>query len=140
MHPKTLCSDFAKMGSPIVLDGDDLYIENPENIYHELERLAKSYKRRIIKHLQGDYSIKDHALYQTIDKIVDYMSGCSNKAINDWLYKDYESVDKIMTLLKMFYENGWKKFDEPVVNFETPGTDRLSQEIFDRAMSHFKGA
>ncbi|AZV42717.1 hypothetical protein BAOM_2108 [Peribacillus asahii] len=34
---------FALTESPLVLDGNDLYMEYPENIYPELEELAKNY-------------------------------------------------------------------------------------------------
>lgn len=137
MHPKQICDDFWKMGSPLILEDGGLYIEKPENVYPELEEFAKLNKRRIVQYLKGEY---DHSIPQTIDKIVDFMLGNDNPSINAWLQQDYESVDRIMTLLKMFWDNGWTDFNKSIANFETAETDKLSKEIFDRAMSLQKGA
>ena len=59
------------MGSSLVLDGNDLYIEQPENIYPELEEFVQSYKGRIIQYLKGEYTQQEHNVKQTIDKIID---------------------------------------------------------------------
>ncbi|MED0795844.1 hypothetical protein P4S97_21725, partial [Bacillus licheniformis] len=60
MHPKQICDDLAFLGSPLVLDGDDLYIENPENVYPELVEFVQSYKKWLIQYLKGGYSVQDH--------------------------------------------------------------------------------
>jgi len=86
LHPKQICADFASMGSPLVLDGDDLYIEHPENIYPELEELGKNYKSRIVAYLKGEYLDNDHNVKQTVDKIINFYLGIEqdmNRKIND---------------------------------------------------------
>ncbi|MCY8913178.1 hypothetical protein MOE47_09665 [Bacillus atrophaeus] len=142
MHPKQICADLALLGSSLVLDGNDLYIEQPENVYPELEAFVQSYKKRIIKYLQREYSEHEHNVKQTIDKIINYFMGIDqdiNRKIDDWFNNDYESVMKVMNLLVLFWENGWRELKESVSNFESEETDRLSIEIYDRAMSYFKG-
>jgi hypothetical protein len=127
------------MGSRLVLDGDDLFIENPENIYLELEEFVKSYKQRIIQYLQGGYS--NHSVKQTIDKIADFYRGAEqamNPKINDWLNHDDKASRDVMNLFVLFSNNGWSA-REPVANYEDMATDDLSQEIDERAMSYFKG-
>jgi hypothetical protein len=143
LHPKKICDDFAQMGSPLVLEGNDLFIENPEKVYPALQELAKSYKSRIITYLKGGYSEKDHSVKQTIDKIVDYFRGIeleTNTKIDAWLRQDDESIKMIMRLMETFWNNGWRDFTDPVANFENEETDKLSNEIFSKAMSYFKGA
>ncbi|MEK4422073.1 hypothetical protein [Bacillus sp. FSL M7-0417] len=142
MHPKQICSDLEVLGSRLVLDGNDLYIEKPEKVYPELEAFVQSYKNRIIRYLKGEYSDHEHNVKQTIDKIINYFMGIDqeiNKKIDDWFNHDYESVMKVMKLLVLFWENGWRELKESVSNFESEETDRLSIEIYDRAMSYFKG-
>ncbi|MCY8485396.1 hypothetical protein MOC97_07840 [Bacillus atrophaeus] len=142
MHPKQICADLALLGSSLVLDGNDLYIEQPENVYPELEAFVQSYKKRIIKYLQGEYSEHEHNVKQTIDKIINYFMGIDqdiNRKIDDWFNHDYDSVMKVKKLLVLFWENGWRELKESVSNFESEETDRLSLEIYDRAMSYFKG-
>ncbi|MGE6525942.1 hypothetical protein [Bacillus safensis] len=142
MHPKQICADIETLGARLVLDGNDLYIENPENVYQELVEFVQSYKKRIIQHLKGEYSDQEHNVKQTIDKIINYYMGIAqdlNKKIDDWFNHDYESVMKVMKLLVLFWENGWRDLDTSVSNFESEETDKLSLEIYERAMSYFKG-
>jgi len=99
----------AFLGSPLILDGNDLYIENPEKVYPELEAFVQSYKKRIILYLKGEYSDHEHNVKQTIDKIINYFMGIDqdiNRKIDDWFNHDYESVMKVMKLLVLFWENG----------------------------------
>lgn len=141
MHPKQIIADIQSMGSRLVLDGDDLYVENPENIYPEIEEVIKSYKLRIVQYLKGEYSNREHGITQTIDKIIDFYRGIDqtgNSKINAWLNQDYESVDNIMTLFILFSNNGWT-VKEPIDEYRDIATDDLSQEIFDKAMAFFKG-
>ncbi|MBL3644011.1 hypothetical protein JMN23_16785 [Bacillus sp. RHFB] len=141
MHPKQIVDDFKSMGSPLVLDGDGLFIENPENIYPELEELAKSYKSRIVSFLRGSYSEQEHAIKQTMDKIIKFYCGIDqdmNEKINDWLNNDAAGTAAVMQLLIDLNNNGWDKVTEPICNFENDVTDMLSKEIFNRAMSYFR--
>ncbi|WEZ14162.1 hypothetical protein P5622_10250 [Bacillus subtilis] len=142
MHPKQICSDLEVLGSRLVLDGNDLYVEKPEKVYPELEAFVHSYKKRIIRYLKGEYSDHEHNVKQTIDKIINYYMGIDqdiNRKIDDWFNHDFESVMKVMKLLVLFWENGWRELKESVSNFESEETDQLSIEIYDRAMSYFKG-
>ncbi|MCY8488778.1 hypothetical protein [Bacillus atrophaeus] len=142
MHPKQICSDLEVLGSRLILDGNDLYIENPEKVYPELEVFVQTYKKRIIRYLKGEYTQQEHHVKQTIDKIINYFMGIDqdiNRKIDDWFNHDYDSVMKVMKLLILFWENGWRELKESVSNFESEETDRLSIEIYDRAMSYFKG-
>ena len=142
MHPKQIIEDFKSMGSPLVLDGNDLYIDNPDNIYPELEELAKSYKARIVAFLKGNYSDQDHAVKQTMDKIINFYRGIDqamNEKINDWLNNDAAGTAAVMQLMIDLNNNGWDKVTEPICNYENDVTDKLSKEIFNRAMSYFRG-
>ncbi|MES1038982.1 hypothetical protein [Peribacillus simplex] len=141
MHPKQIIDDFKSMGATFVLDNDELYIDNPENIYPELEELAKSYKARIVAFLKGNYSDQDHAVKQTIDKIVNCFLRTDeevNQKIENWIGDDPGSVELILTLFVVLRENGWMNLKESISNFENEKTDKLSKEIFDRAMAYFR--
>lgn len=142
MHPKQICVDIETLGARLVLDGNDLYIENPENVYQELVEFVQSYKRRIIRYLKGEYSDHEHNVKQTIDKIINYYMGIAqdlNTKIDDWFNHDWEAAIKVSRLLVLFWENGWRDLDTSVSNFESEETDKLSLEIYERAMSYFKG-
>ena len=142
MHPKQICDEFKTLGALIVLDKESLYIENPENIYPELEELAKSYKSRIIKYLKGSYTEELYNIHQTVDKIINFYDGIEqpmNPTINKWLNHDEESLQKVMDLMIKFWENGWLGIRNPICNYENAETDKLSKEIYDRAMVYFRG-
>ncbi|AUB62453.1 hypothetical protein CSW12_05125 [Bacillus cereus] len=141
MHPKQICADVQSMGAKLVLDGDDLYIENHEKIAPGIESVIKEYKLRIIKYLQGNYSDQDHAVKQTIDKIIKFFIGVEqdmNPKINDWFNHDEDAARLVMELTLNFSLNGWLYVKESVANYENKLTDELSKEIFNRAMSHFR--
>lgn len=139
MHPKTIISDFKSLGASFTVEGGELYINNPTNIYPELEELAKGNKARIIKYLNGEYTDKIHSVKQTIDKIFDfYREGCRRETkINEWLQHDQEALTKVMELAVLFSKNGWT-FNEFLANYEDEQTDKLSQEIYEMAMAYFK--
>lgn len=141
MHPKQICADVQLMGAKLVLDGNDLYIENHEKVASEVEAVIKEYKLRIVKYLQGNYSDQDHAVKQTIDKIINFFIGVEqdmNPKINDWFNHDEDAARLVMELTLNFSLNGWLYVKESVANYENKLTDELSQEIFNRAMSHFR--
>ncbi|MGG0608885.1 hypothetical protein [Bacillus altitudinis] len=142
MHPKQICADLEMRGARLVLDGNDLYIENPENVYQELVEFVQSYKKRIIRYLKGEYSDHEHNVKQTIDKIINYFMGIDqemNPKIDDWFNHEWDAATKAARLLILFWENGWRDLDTSVSNFESEETDKLSLEIYERAMSYFKG-
>src|SRR5690606_7980333 len=115
----------------------DLYVEQPENIYPEIEDVIKSYKLRIVKYLKGEYSKREYAITQTIEKIIDFYRGYeSSPKINNWLNQDYESAKEIMTLFVLFSKNGWDG-EEPIDKYSDVATDELSEEIFEKAMAFF---
>ena len=141
MHPKKIIDDFKSFGASFVLENGELFLQDHKEVTPELIEFAKQYKKRIIAYLEGGYSAKDHSVKSTIDKIVTYMIGENHDAttkINNWLVQDYEAMQLIITLMQKFYDAGWKNFDESIANYETPETDKLSLEIFNRAMQHFK--
>lgn len=141
MHPRQICKDVESMGAKLVLDEGDLFIEKPENVYSEIVDFIKGHKVRIIKYLNGSYTDKEHAVRQTIDKIVEfYRNDCPvDSKINNWLQNDEEALGMLLVLWRELYEAGWS-YEEPIANYENGQTDKLSQEIFERAMSFFKGA
>lgn len=63
-----------------------------------------------------------------------------NEKINDWLNNDSAGTAAVMQLMIDLNNNGWDKVTEPICNYENVVTDKLSKEIFDRAMSYFRGA
>ncbi|MED3355609.1 hypothetical protein P4414_10560 [Bacillus thuringiensis] len=141
MHPKQICADVQSMGGKLVLDENDLYIENHEKIAPEIESVIKEYKLRIIKYLQGNYSHRNHAVKQTIDKIINFFIGVEqdiNSKINDWFNHDEAAARLVMELTLNFSLNGWLYVKESVANYENKLTDELSQAIFNRAMLHFR--
>lgn len=142
MHPKQICEDVESLGSKLVLDGEDLYIENPENIYPEAEEVIKSYKERIIQYLKNDYSDKEHAVKQTIDKMLLFMSGAEqdmNEKIRSWLNDDQDAIMMVLQLTIDLHRNGWEDCKAPIDNHETVETKQLSRQIYERAMSYFRG-
>ncbi|MCY7676769.1 hypothetical protein [Bacillus safensis] len=142
MHPKQICAEIEMMGARLVLDGNDLYIENPENVYQELVEFVQSYKKRIIRYLKGEYSDHEHNVKQTIDKIINYFMGIDQEMspkIDEWFNHEWDAATKAARLLVLFWENGWRDIDTSVSNFESEETDKLSLEIYERAMSYFKG-
>ncbi|EJR71439.1 TPA: hypothetical protein QCV70_001608 [Bacillus cereus] len=141
MHPKQICADIQSMGAKLVLDGNDLYIENHEKIAPEIELVIKEYKLRIIKYLQGNYSDQDHAVKQTIDKIINFFIGVEqdmNPKINDWFNHDEAAARMVMELTLNFSLNGWLYVKESVANYENKLTDELSLNLYNRAMAYFK--
>ena len=142
MHPKQICDEFKALGALIVLDKESLYIENPEKIYPELEELAKTYKSRIIAFLKGDYTDEKYNIHQTIDKVMNFYDGISqdmNVRINEWLNNDEKSLENVILFMIQLWENGWFGMREPICNYENAETDKLSKEIYDRAMVYFRG-
>ncbi|MGE6380023.1 hypothetical protein ACQKD7_25110, partial [Peribacillus muralis] len=78
---------------------------------------------------------------QTMDKIIKFYCGIDqdmNEKINNWLNNDAAGTAAVMQLLIDLNNNGWDKVREPICNFENDKTDKLSKEIFDRAMAYFK--
>ncbi len=141
MHPKQICKDFKSIGSPLSLEGDDLFILNPENVYPELEEFAKSYKAVLIKYLQGEYSDHQYNVDQTIEKIIDFYRAIEqpiNRKIDEWLNSDQDSLDKFMTLCLELSQNGWT-LHEPISNYQNEKTENLSEDVYKRAMAFFKG-
>ncbi|HDR4881368.1 TPA: hypothetical protein QCR18_000571 [Bacillus cereus] len=141
MHPKQICMDVQSMGAKLILDGNDLFIENPERIGPEVESVMKEYKLRIIKYLQGNYSGPEYTVKQTIDKIINFFIGVEqdmNPKINDWFNHDEAAARLVMELTVNFSLNGWLYVKESVANYENKVTDELSQEIFNRAMLYFR--
>lgn len=140
MHPKQIIKDIQSMGSNITVEGDDLYIDNPMNIYPEVEQVVKDYKKRIIAYLKGEYSDRDHAIKQTIDKIFNFYL-CIDQEMNDkigeWLNEDEGTPIMVMELIKKFANNGWFPSD-PLANYETMETDELSEALYKRSMNYFR--
>lgn len=140
MHPKQICLDVETMGSKVVLESDELYIDNPMNLYPEIEQIVKDYKNRIIKYLKGNYSDKDHSINQTVDKIINFymcVDQGMNAKIGSWLISDDEAVKMLMELFVMFSNNGWFPPD-PVANYQDSATDEVSKKLYERAMRYFK--
>lgn len=84
---------------------------------------------------KGEYSDHEHNVKQTIDKIINSFMGIDqeiNRKIDDWFNHDYESVMKVMKLLVLFWENGWRELKGSV-------NGPAFIEIYDRVMSYFKG-
>ncbi|PLT34110.1 hypothetical protein [Bacillus sp. V5-8f] len=80
------------------------------------------------------------AINQTVDKIIKFYLGQEqnmNEKINAWLNQDEAALNMIMTLFVEFSYNGWSATD-PVANYENDETEKLSKEIYDRAMAFFK--
>lgn len=141
MHPKHICADIQSMGAKLVLDGEELFIEQPEKIAPEIIDFVKSHKSRIIAYLKGSYSDKEHNIRQTIDKIINFYVGIEqdmNGKINDWLNHDEDAIKMIMELTVELSNNGWSNVKTSIANYENETTDKLSQEIFNRAMAYFK--
>lgn len=140
MHPKQIIKDIQSMGSNLTVEGDELYIDNPMNIYPELEQTVKEYKSWIISYLKGEYSDRYHAIRQTIEKTINFylcMEQEMNGKIGKWLNEDDGAALRFMDLLVLFSQNGWFPPD-PVANYETPETDKLSKELYERAINFFK--
>ncbi|MED1741953.1 hypothetical protein P4U97_21050 [Bacillus swezeyi] len=79
---------------------------------------------------------------QTIDKIIIYFMDIDqemNPKIDDWFNHGWDAATKVVKLLVLFWGNGWRDLNSSVSNFEDEETDNLSLEIYERAMSHFKG-
>jgi hypothetical protein len=140
LHPKQIIKDIQSMGSNLTVEGDDLYIDNPMNIYPEIEQVVKDYKKWIVSYLKGEYSNQDHAIKQTIDKIFNFYL-CIEQEMNDkigkWLNEDEGTPIMVMELIKQFAKNGWFPPD-PLANYESDETDTLSKELFERSMNYFR--
>lgn len=141
LHPKQICIDVQSMGAKLILDGNDLFIENPERIGPEVESVIKEYKLRIVKYLQGNYSDQEHAVKQTVDKIINFFIGIEqdmNPKINDWFNNDEDAARLVMELTLNFSLNGWLYIKESVANYENKLTDELSLNLYNRAMAYFR--
>ncbi|PGW44783.1 hypothetical protein [Bacillus thuringiensis] len=141
MHPKQICIDVQSMGVKLILDENDLFIENPKKIGPEVESVIKEYKLRIVKYLQGNYPEQEHAVKQTVDKIINFFIGIEqdmNPKINDWFKDDEDAARLVMELTLNFSLNGWIDVKKSVANFENELTDKLSLNLYNRAMTYFK--
>lgn len=129
------------MGSRLVLDGEDLFIENPENIYPEIEEVIKSYKSNLIKYLQGQYMDKHYNIEQTIEKIINFYRGVEhpiNDKIVEWLNEDQDAINNFLSLCLALSQNGWT-LHEPIANYHDSFTWELSELVYQAAMKFFKG-
>lgn len=84
-----------------------------------------------------------HNVKQTIDEIMNYYMGIAqnlNSKIDDRLNYDWHAATKVLRLLVLFWENRSRDLDTSVSNFESEETDKLSLEMYERAMTYFKGS
>ncbi|MED2944247.1 hypothetical protein P4282_17505 [Bacillus swezeyi] len=68
---------------------------------------------------------------QTIDKIINYIMDIDqqmNPKIDDWFNHGWDAATKVVKLLVLFWENGWRDLNSSVSNFEDEETDNLSFE------------
>ncbi|MCM2675594.1 hypothetical protein [Alkalicoccobacillus plakortidis] len=142
MHPKQIVEDFQKMGATFAMEGNELYLNNSDQVSDEMKVFAKSFKSRLVMYLQGNYTDAKHNVYQTIDKLIDYMKNTqieNQTVIDRWLSHDQLALDKTVKLMQSYRDNGWTNFDEPVANFENKTTEELAAELYNRAMDFVRG-
>ena len=143
MHPKKICADMARLGFSLVLDSGELYIESSREAPSHYTEYARSYKARLIKYLQGGYTDREHAVRQSNDKIIDFMLQQSRDKTTDmkleqWLKNDARAYHLVTIWMQKLADNGWNSADEPIANYETPETDQMALELFERAVLFFK--
>lgn len=82
------------------------------------------------------------AISQTVQKIIDFymcvdLESETSAKIGQWLNNDEKSALMTMKLFTLYADVGWWPY-EPIDFFESVEIDKLSKEIYERAMSYFK--
>lgn len=76
----------------------------------------------------------NNAVVQTVKKVVAYMCGQENQKIDDWLRNDESSIETIIKMMQILWDQGWKPGEE--FSIEGKLANGLANEIYNRAMSY----
>ncbi|XOQ12606.1 MAG: Phage-related protein [Shouchella clausii] len=137
MHPKEIIASFQSCGADITLDTEGVTVQNASKVSELTIEFARENKKRIINYLNGGYSDKKHAILSTNDQLIDFFL---NKSVNNpglidlFLRNNPDCVDLIIKRMLLLKDNGWQ-YDECTSNYEDDETDRLAEELFNRAMA-----
>lgn len=73
----------------------------------------------------------------TIDKIVDWLRGETNKRIDDWLTNDEKAYFQMIEFFDSCCEKGWKDVNLSPFEFANEQSQKLAEELYESAMNYF---
>lgn len=140
MHPKEIIASFQSCGADITIDTEGVTVHNASKVSELTIEFARENKKRIINYLNGGYSDKKHAILSTNDQLIDFFLNKSVKnpdLIHSFLINNPDCSQLIIKRMQRLKNNGWQ-YDECTSNYEDEETDRLAEELFNRAMADRK--
>ncbi|WZX99590.1 hypothetical protein NSQ26_09650 [Bacillus sp. FSL W7-1360] len=140
MHPMKIIKSVKIEGGSIRLVDGGLKIEDSSHVSEALQSFVGENKVRIAKYLRGDYDEKKGKIDDANDKLVDFMTGYdvdTHKAIDEFLRADAVAIDLVVKRMQILWHQGWQGV-ESTSNYEDAETDKLAEEIYNRAVDYGK--
>lgn len=132
-------SDIWKSGAEIYRDESDgqLGIKNHQNISAETMKAAEEIFPQIDEWFRSWEN--ETPINKTMMKIIHQFCGWQhNEVLNTWLCNEVKYLWKFYEWMKMLDRNGWKDIYEDFRPFQTDESNKLANEIYERAMAYVK--
>ena len=139
MQVLKVLSDIWKSGAEIYRDEKDgqLGLKNHQLIPTETMKAAEQVFPQIDEWYRSWE--QETAVNKTMMKIIHQFCGWQrNEVLNNWLNNDIEYLLKFDEWLKMLDRNGWKDIYVDFRPFQTDESNKLANEIYERAMTYVK--
>ncbi|HCG4535541.1 TPA: hypothetical protein NJY08_004385 [Salmonella enterica subsp. enterica serovar Typhi str. AG3] len=139
MQVLKVLSDIWKSGAEIYRDDKDgqLGLKNHQLIPAETMKAAEQVFPQIDEWFRSWES--ETAINKTMMKIVHQFCGWQrNDTLNNWLCDEVDYLLKFDDWLKMLDRNGWKDIYVDFRPFQTDESNKLANEIYERAMAYVK--
>lgn len=81
----------------------------------------------------------DKAVKATMQRIVAWLSGETNKRINDWVNADDYSYQKIIEFMNRCAENGWVNVADSPFDYTDDQAVEIAEELYKNATKYFGG-
>ena len=81
----------------------------------------------------------DKAVKATMQRIVAWLSGETNKRINDWVNADDESFRKIVKFMDICASRGWVDLADSPFDYADDEAVEISRNLYEKATKHFGG-
>lgn len=140
MQVLKILSEMWKAGAEIYRDPNDrqLVLKNHEKIPKEIMDAAEKVFPQIDEWFKSWEN--ESKVNITMRKILHLFCGWqSNDVLNKWLCAEIEYLHKFDDWLKMLDRNGWNDIYEDFRQFQTDESNKLAQEIYERAIVYAKG-
>ena len=81
----------------------------------------------------------DKAVKATMQRIVAWLSGETNKRINDWVNADEESFRKIVKFMDICASQGWVYLADSPLEYANDEAVEIAEELYKNATKYFGG-